>query len=64
MPHMWQMFRFTDGNSSSSSEENLEVSDEYLYSDYSDRKVVEGLYTNEPEYTKLEIKIMKFSVKN
>ena len=51
----------TDESSSSSSEENLEVSDEYLYSDYSDFKVAEGLYTNEPEYTRVEMKTIKFS---
>ena len=48
-------------SNSNSSEENLEVSDEYLSSDYSDCKVVEGLYTNELEYTEVEIKTMKFS---
>ena len=46
---------------SGSSEENLEVSDEYLSSDYSDCNVDEGLYTNEPEYTEAEMKTMKFS---
>ena len=50
-----------DEVSSSSLEENLEVSDEYLSSDYSDCKVVGGLYSNEPKYTKLKMTAIKFS---
>ena len=48
-------------SSISSSEENLEVSDEYLSSDYFVCKVVEGLCTNEPECTKVEMTTMKLS---
>ena len=39
----------------------MEVSYEYLSSDYSDYNVDEGLYTNEPKYTEAEMKTMKFS---
>ena len=39
----------------------MEVSYEYLSSDYSDYNVDEGLYINEPKYTEAEMKTMKLS---
>ena len=39
----------------------MEVSYEYLSSDYSDYNVDEGLNINEPKYTEAEMKTMKLS---